>query len=337
MTNKNNFDIVRLLLAIVVMLVHSAQVTSNVDLSFLSRYLSSDFAVKGFFAISGFLIARSYLRSQSMKSYFMKRAKRILPAYIFAIALCFFIGLFVTDLSYYDFISDKESIKYIVFNLLFLNFMQPSLPGVFLDNPMQAMDGSLWTIKVEVALYIILPVVLFFLSKKPMITIGIVFFIAISWFYYFTYVYSGARADTLAKQFFYLSGFFFFGSLLSINEVFFSKIRWISLISILSYFSFKGEWFAFIIEMIAFPSVVIFLCTGFFKEIKLNFIGDLSYGIYLYHFPIIQLLQHLKLFDYNAYMGLLITSLATFSLAYLSWHLLENRFLKRSVSEPVIG
>lgn len=89
--------------------------------------------------------------------------------------------------------------------------------------------------------------------------------------------------------------------------------------------------------MIAFPSVVIFLCTGFFKEIKLNFIGDLSYGIYLYHFPIIQLLQHLKLFDYNAYMGLLITSLATFSLAYLSWHLLENRFLKRSVSEPVIG
>lgn len=72
MGEKNNFDIIRLVLASVVMLVHTAQVTRNDDIHFFSELLNSDFAVKGFFAISGFLIAKSYLRSSSLKSYFIK-------------------------------------------------------------------------------------------------------------------------------------------------------------------------------------------------------------------------------------------------------------------------
>lgn len=336
MNEKNNFDIVRLTLAIIVMLVHSSQITKNVDLHFLSTYLSSDFAVKGFFSISGFLIVRSCLRSKSIKSYFIKRAKRIAPAYFFVIALCFFIGLFVTNLSCYDFILNKETIRYIASNLLFLNFIQPSLPGVFTSNPLQAMNGSLWTIKAEITLYILLPFVIQPLNKNPIRTMAIIFLVAIAWFFYFTNVYTGPKAETIAKQFIYLSSFFFFGSLFSINDIVFSKIRWISLISISLYFYFKDEWFSFIIEMIAFPSVVIFICTSAFKELKINKLGDLSYGVYLYHFPIIQSLQHFGVFDYNAYIGLSLTVVITFLLSYASWHLLENKFLKRTQIAPAI-
>ncbi|WP_255569907.1 acyltransferase [Erwinia sp. S43] len=85
MSKKNNFDIIRLALAFIVLLVHSSEVTRNESLRFLSHYLSSDFAVKGFFAISGFLITKSYIRSKSLKDYVSKRASRILPAYIFVI------------------------------------------------------------------------------------------------------------------------------------------------------------------------------------------------------------------------------------------------------------
>lgn len=143
MGEKNNFDIIRLILASVVMLVHTAQVTRNDDIHFLSELLNSDFAVKGFFAISGFLIAKSYLRSSSLKSYFIKRAKRILPGYIFVIILCFIIGMCVTTLPLSEFITSKDTIKYLIANLTFLNFIQPSLPGVFTENPIPAMDGSL--------------------------------------------------------------------------------------------------------------------------------------------------------------------------------------------------
>ncbi|BAN97605.1 acyltransferase 3 [Plautia stali symbiont] len=147
MNEKNNFDIVRLSLAFIVMLVHSAEVTRNADIRVLAHFLNRDFAVKGFFAISGFLIAKSYLRSKSLTSYFIKRAQRILPAYIFTIIMCFVIGMCLTTLPLMDFLKNKETLKYLVANFSFLNFIQPSLPGVFTNNPNQPLDGSLWTTK----------------------------------------------------------------------------------------------------------------------------------------------------------------------------------------------
>ncbi|QDY40432.1 acyltransferase family protein [Candidatus Pantoea soli] len=330
MNEKNNFDIVRLSLAFIVMLVHSAEVTRNADIRFLAHFLNSDFAVKGFFAISGFLIAKSYLRSKSLTSYFVKRAQRILPAYIFVIVMCFAIGMCLTTLPLMDFLKNKETLKYLVANFTFLNFIQPSLPGVFTDNPNQPMDGSLWTIKAELTLYVLLPFIVPLLKKSPLKVWGVIFVISCAWFFYFTAVYTGAKADTLAKQFIALSSYFFFGSLLAVHQPTFDRLKEITIVSLVLFLLFKNTNYAFIIEPVAFSSVVILFSTNLCKEIKISQYGDLSYGMYLYHWPIIQVLQHFGVFDTNAFLGLLMVIVLTLALAWLSWHLLESRFLKRA-------
>jgi peptidoglycan/LPS O-acetylase OafA/YrhL len=334
MNEKNNFDIVRLSLAFIVLLVHSAEVTRNPDIRFLAHFLNSDFAVKGFFAISGFLIAKSYLRSKSLTSYFIKRAQRILPAYIFVVIMCFVIGLCLTTLPIVDFLKNKETVKYLIANFSFLNFIQPSLPGVFTSNPNQPLDGSLWTIKAELSLYVLLPFVLPLMKKNPLKVWGAIFFISCAWFFYFTVVYTGAKADTLAKQFISLSSYFFFGSLLATHQPTFDRLKEITIISLVVFLLFKDTDYSFLVEPIAFSSVVILFCTNLCSEIKISQYGDLSYGMYLYHWPIIQVLQHFGVFNANAFLGLLMTIVITVALAYTSWNLLESRFLKRAHHTP---
>jgi len=330
MNEKNNFDIVRLSLAFIVMLVHSAEVTRNADIRFLAHLLNSDFAVKGFFAISGFLIAKSYLRSKSLTSYFIKRAQRILPAYIFTIIMCFVIGMCLTTLPLMDFLKNKETLKYLVANFSFLNFIQPSLPGVFTNNPNQPLDGSLWTIKAELTLYVLLPFIVPLLKRSPLKVWSVIFIISCAWYFYFTALYSGPKADTLAKQFIALSSYFFFGSLLAVHQPTFDRLKEITIVSLVVFLLFKSTDYAFIVEPVAFSAVVILFCTSLCKEIKISQYGDLSYGMYLYHWPIIQVLQHFGVFDANAFAGLGLTIVMTLALAYTSWNLLESRFLKRT-------
>ncbi len=329
MKEKNNFDIVRLVMAFIVLLVHSAEVTRNAELRFLTYFLDSDFAVKGFFVISGFLIAKSYIRSSSLSSYITKRCKRILPAYIFTIIMCLIIGVFVTSLPLSDFITNKETIKYILANFSFMNFIQPSLPGVFEHNPNQPMDGSLWTIKSEIALYVLLPFLIPLLKKKPLLSYVVIYLISCAWFYFFTYIYSGGKADTLAKQFISLSSYFFFGTLLATNENIFKQLKIITIVSLVIFFVTKKTELTHFIQPIAYSSVVILFCTGVFKEIPIGKYGDFSYGLYLYHWPVIQILIYLGIYDRHPFVGLLLTILISLTLAILSWNFLENRFLKR--------
>lgn len=329
MKEKNNFDIVRLILAFTVLLVHSAEVSRNTDLRFLAHFLNSDFAVKGFFAISGFLIAKSYMRSQSLRDYAVKRCKRILPAYIFTIIMCLFIGAAVTSLPLTQFIVDSQTLKYMAANFSFMNFIQPSLPGVFTHNPNQPIDGSLWTIKAEITLYALLPFALFFMKRKPLTTWFVIYLISCLWFWFFIHVYSGAKADALAKQFVGLSGYFFFGTLLSVHQASFDKLKEIAIVSLIAYFLTKDTQLSLFVEPVAFSSVVLLFCTGMFKEVPIGKYGDFSYGIYLYHWPIIQLLIHFGVYEANPLLGVALTIMITLLLAVLSWNLLESRFLKR--------
>jgi len=72
---QNNFDLLRFTFAFVVFLVHAYALSGAEPLAVLSRYLSSEIAVKSFFVVSGFLIFMSYENSHSTRSYFIKRAR----------------------------------------------------------------------------------------------------------------------------------------------------------------------------------------------------------------------------------------------------------------------
>lgn len=118
----------------------------------------------------------SYNKSLNLKEYAMKRIKRIYPAYFFVIMFCAFVSVFLMKKLNSKFLLGL--IKYIYYNLIFLKFIQPTLSGVFVSNlGMSEINGALWTLKVEVGFYILVPILSYFTSKFERIKIHILIFI----------------------------------------------------------------------------------------------------------------------------------------------------------------
>jgi hypothetical protein len=60
-----------------------------------------------------------------------------------------------SNISTSEYFRSPQLFKYFIVNVFFMNFLQPSLPGVFVENGSQAVNGSLWTIKLEIGFYIL--------------------------------------------------------------------------------------------------------------------------------------------------------------------------------------
>src|ERR1700755_365422 len=131
MRRENNFDIIRLLLSVVVVLFHVRYVSGSSTFASLPDYFSGHLAVEGFFAISGFLIFASYERCASLQDYIIKRAARILPCYWLAAAFCVAIAFLYCSF---------HVVPFLLANLTFANFLSGSIPGVFASNPMTGMN-----------------------------------------------------------------------------------------------------------------------------------------------------------------------------------------------------
>ena len=329
--DKNNFDGVRIGLALIVVFAHLAALTQVSDFKYFELIFDANFAVKGFFAISGFLVTKSYLSSHSTLEYAEKRLRRIYPAYITAILFCLCIGLFATTLDTSDFLKSPQTLKYILANLTFLNFIQSTLPAVFETNPMQALNGALWTIKVEVMLYFCIPVLIYF-SKRlgSNTTTSIIFFLSVAWGYFFTFQYTGSNGGELARQFPGQLAYFALGFYFAVNKTINRNIRVIALASLIAIFITNNTLAKLIIDPIAYSSVVIYLSTAAFRSLNLGKYGDISYGIYLYHFPIIQLLIFVGAFKANVWIGFSAAFTMTLITALASWHFVEKKLLKRT-------
>jgi peptidoglycan/LPS O-acetylase OafA/YrhL len=329
--NKNNFDSVRVGLALIVVFSHLAALTQLNDLKIFEKIFDSNFAVKGFFAISGFLVAKSFLSSSGLKDYAEKRLRRIYPAYFGAIMLCLAIGSYSSALSLTEYLTSATTFKYVLSNLIFLNFIQPTLPSTFLSNPFQELNGSLWTIKVEIMLYFCIPPIIYLFKQFGSIRVfTLIFFFSSLWVYFFEYMFKGSIGSEISRQFPGQLAYFAFGTLLSINEKVLSNIKIISITSLLILFLNDNPHLKILIDPIAYSSVLIYISTSDLKIINLGKYGDISYGIYLFHFPIIQFLIFIGIFDFNIWAGTALTFFITILVSLISWHLIEKRFLKRS-------
>ena len=153
---------------------------------------------------------------------------------------------------------------------------------------------------------------------------------SIFWTYYFINIYSGVKGEEIARQFPGQIAYFTIGSLYFENKKIFNKLKLISLISLLTIFITNNSFIRLFVDPIAYSSIVIFLANSNYKNIKIGKYGDISYGIYLYHFPIIQLIIFSGLFKLNAWIGLFSVFLLTITISLLSWHIVEKKLLKRS-------
>ncbi len=340
LNRKNNFDFLRFFFAISVIFDHFYVLSTGDGNNYWP--LSAAKAVAGFFIISGFLITWSYCNNSNIKDFFTKRAKRIMPAYYTVVIICALFLCFISTQSFLDYFSSTQFFKYLAANFTFLNFIEPKLPGVFAGNLEPAVNGSLWTIKVEIALYFCVPLYCFFTKKGNK---GIVFssIYVLSFLFseicYSLYEKTGSEMySILGRQFIGQLKYFISGAiLLFFFDQFKKHIHLLTGISILVVISrcIPVSYHVYIdlfIDLL-FPISFAILIIGFafsFKYLN-NFgkYGDFSYGIYLIHFPVIQTLLYFKIHEKNFVLTLIISFVITIILAALSWHLIEKHFLKR--------
>src|SRR5581483_10427826 len=154
----NNFDALRLIFASLVVFFHIAVLSAVSSLDWMPRYMSATFAVQAFFVVSGFLVTMSCENSSSLGSYAIKRFRRIAPAYVTVVVGAAILLSFMSALPARQYFSHPDWWRYVGYNLLLSNFNAPDLPGVFQSNPQAAVNGSLWTIKVEVGFYLVVPI-----------------------------------------------------------------------------------------------------------------------------------------------------------------------------------
>lgn len=150
---ENGFHFIRLVCCLIVIYEHSV-VLSDANIPCLNL---RGLAVEVFFVLSGFWVTLSYLKSVSIKEYALKRIRRIFPQYAAVVVLGAVLLFSFSSLEICAYFSSDGFWKYLAPNLCTLNFLHPSLPGVFGGS---AVNGSLWTIKIELAFYVMLPIIM---------------------------------------------------------------------------------------------------------------------------------------------------------------------------------
>lgn len=334
LTRANNFNIIRIVASIMVIYGHMSALMGVSVFSVYNQAVST-IAVKIFFIISGYLITKSFMSDSNFASYMIKRIFRIFPGLIAVVLFAaVIVGPIFTSLPLNEYISNPGTRLYLRNMILYPIY---SLPGVFENYTYpNAVNGSLWSLPVEFAMYLLLPLLVVIFKKlkvlKPGLLVTALFFLAID-------VLKIARYPSLRYIFWgnnlpdwlSLIPFFFIGSFFSFNE--FKKYLNLQLAtallvagSLISVDYAKSE----ILLFITLPYFVLSfaLCEkplfcGWFKKC------DFSYGLYLYGFVIQQILYNaLKKYNPSLNVMTVISLAVTLIFAILSWYLVEKPMQK---------
>lgn len=308
---QNNFDIVRLFLATMVVLIHTFDLSGSNSLLIIQRVISPHVAVEGFFAISGFLIFGSYERCASLGEYFANRAWRILPGYwlstIFCLLIAFSLGSFHVG-------------KFLLANLSFATFLHPGIDGVFESNPGNSvMNGALWTIKIEVGFYLLVPIIVWWCRRWHRDTVLLIL-LAVS----IVYRVGMGDHEKLAIQLPGQLSFFLVGTLIYYHLDFFKK-RGVWMMAGAAVCFGLHVWTGwFIFRPVAISALTLGACL-LLPQIKgPTRWGDFSYGTYILHYPIIQVAVAAGLFRAHGWGALLVILVIVGFAASLSWFFVEK-------------
>ncbi|MAP94894.1 MAG: acyltransferase [Ponticaulis sp.] len=292
----------------------------------------AEVSIQGFFVLSGALVFGSLLRTDGISAYAMKRIRRLYPAYLTVILISAIAALALVP-------EPREHLNgvlhYILANAVFLNFLGPDLPGVFEEQRFTAVNGALWTIKIEVMFYIVLPILVWFLNltgKLRLVFMALIYIAAEIWrgFLEAKGLASGSgMIIQLSRQLPGQMSFFIAGMLVwEYRDLLRSK--WFIALTIgviltgVSYLPYaeavRAAGLALLIGAIG-------LAPG--PQINAARFGDISYGVYITHFPIIQTVIAVGLFQTSVATGYAASAFATVMAAFLLWHLIEKPFLSR--------
>jgi peptidoglycan/LPS O-acetylase OafA/YrhL len=312
----NNFDALRLLAALAVLVSHAFALAGHGQPMIGSAELGET-AVWVFFGISGFLIAQSWVLEPRLWHYLAKRALRILPALIVVVLLTVLVlGAVATSLSTSDYYSRWATWAYALKNSLLVQ--TSTLPGVFTDNPYpQQVNGSLWTLAPESWAYLGIAALglvhgLRYRWLPPLVAVALM-----------AWPHDPTGLLEFPKHVWMLQAFAVGTSL----YVWRDHLPWHGAIAavLVGAFALAPGYSAQVaLAVIAVPYAAIYLAyraPAFLRGITDR--GDFSYGIYLYAWPVGQAV--VALWPGVGSWGLIAVSLPiTCVLAVASWHVVER-------------
>ena len=292
-SQRNCFTLIRYIFAFCIFCNHLCFTTGNPI--FL---VNGGFFVTGFFIISGFLTFNNYIKTPDVRVFALKRVRRICPAYMLAVLSCFVLGMVLTTHSLGDFLSNPQKWKYLGANISFLNYLQPTLPGVFEQNVLHAMNASLWTMKVEIMFYVTVPVVHWLIRRfgknkvlLVIVSLSILYNVVTAELYAYT---GNPLFSSLNHQIFGVLSFFYAPVLILVNREWITKhLRPLFAMSLLLHL--LSHWYQRFGYVDALPYSLLLLAFAYGMKPLLSTFKwkDYSYEFYLFRFPIMQVVVYL--------------------------------------------
>jgi peptidoglycan/LPS O-acetylase OafA/YrhL len=330
--STSGFDYLRLGLAVSVVCWHSVTTLYGLNAAI---EISKDWVgyavfmvMPMFFALSGFLVSSSLLRSKSIWVFLGLRGLRIFPALCVEICLsALLIGPLLTTLDLRAYFSDP------MFHSYFLNIcgdIHYNLPGVFESNPLaNIVNNPLWTIPFEMECYIALFVlaVLGF-AKRPWAMLGVVMALSVAAILYKYLIIQtlppvGPNASGRQLVVFFLGGV----ALFMLRDKIPHSLTLFVASLIAALLLVKTPRFVYLAPLpVAYLTAYIGLLN--FRRLPVVFSGDYSYGIYLYAFPMQQCVVQFFPQIHTWYLHFMVSLVPVSLFAVFSWHCIEKPLLR---------
>lgn len=288
-----NLTAIRFLLALLVILFHVPQFSNNRGFPFFNDFAifhRGTEAVWMFFSLSGFLIIKQlydekkYTNLIDIKAFYRRRILRIFPLYYLIVTVGFLYYRMILPWLGFEFQSQYDLVSGLFLSLTFFaNIFSTYSPGGILE--------ILWSIAIEEQFYLFVAPLCFMLKPKQ-ITWFMALFTGLYFMLYFSDYLSSLRAYNM------LFFFFSFGGLCAIlsDQSWFcngiKKGRHILITAVIIFFTtpiFKDKLITSHYILLSVLLFGLFLVTMAQQPIRwlehktLNYLGKISYGIYMYH------------------------------------------------------
>jgi peptidoglycan/LPS O-acetylase OafA/YrhL len=337
---RNNFDVLRLFAAAIVLVSHSFVVAGHYE-PHVGHFPLGTLGVEIFFAISGFLVAKSWFAEPRLRAFVVKRGLRIMPALVVAVlALAFVLGPVVTGDSPASYFGARATYSYPVDSIVAVPTGGTArdvglyLPGVFTGNPTSSVDLSLWTLPIEVQAYIalsILGMVGLLSGLLPVVAAG---FLALS------LVPGAADIPVIGSALQFVRGadgeaahllaIFFVAALMYRHRARIALRGGVAAVMAVAAVATLGTGLERPVLVVAIPYLALFFAYRTWGGLRtLTARGDVSYGLYLLAFPVQQTIVQVS-GDPRPSPGVvaLIALPITYALAFASWHMIEKHALR---------